>query len=326
MLGDRQRHIDRAMETWPELAARLGVDPQGWTVDVLAARKDKTTFRTVLRLSRGDTSYVLKHEKKRTRGDKFRAEIDAYAKAHAAFRADDHSRIPHLRAVLPDRRAALFDYVDAPTLASRMETDTFADHLLLLERAGRWLDLYHRCRIGDRRIFRPQANLSYLRTMRDAVESGALSVPMTPQFLAATKACFAAADAYEGRETIAAHLHGDYHLKNVLAGEAIWVVDFMPDHFAPVGHDVARILVHYATLFAPQDEIPPGQILPPDAATAFFRGYQLVGEDDPSVGFLMRTRILSDWLRLTGDTNELNVPRARRLLGLQALAGIAFGT
>lgn len=326
MQGDRRRHIDSAMATWPALAAEIGADPEGWTVEVLAARKDKTTFRTVLRLSRDGEALVLKHEKKRTRGEKFVAEIAAHAEALAAFRPTDASRIPALRAVLPERRAALFESVDAPNLAYRMESAPYAEHLDLLERAGRWLDLYHRCRIGDRRIFRPQANLKYLRLVRDGVMAGTHAVPMAPEFLAAAEACFALADRYEGQETVAATMHGDFHLKNILAGEATWVVDFMPAEVGPVGHDVARVLVHYATLFAPQDEIPKGEILPRDAARAFFGGYTVVGQDDPSVGFLMRTRILNDWVRLTGDTKELNVPRARRLLGLQALARIAFGT
>ena len=64
-------------------------------------------------------------------------------------------------------------------------------------------------------------------------------------------------------------------------------MDFAGGRVVPVGHDIARLLTDYAILHAPKEAIPTGHVLPPEAQSAFFEGYGLVGPGDPSVRLLL---------------------------------------
>ncbi|MGR3520758.1 MAG: phosphotransferase, partial [Roseovarius sp.] len=58
----------------------------------------------------------------------------------------------------------------------------------------------------------------------------------------------------------------------------------------------------------------------PGLLAAFFDGYDLVGADDPSVGYLLRVRILMDWAAIPARMLDRSKGQGRRLKRLQRLA------
>ena len=71
-----------------------------------------------------------------------------------------------------------------------------------------------------------------------------------------------------------------------------------------MGHDIARLLLDYTAILRSSKELENGQIVPADAIEAFFRGYRLVGPDDPSVQFLPYAKILGPLVNVPQRRNE----------------------
>lgn len=102
---------------------------------------------------------------------------------------------------------------------------------------------------------------------------------------------------FEGRETVSTLGHGDLNLRNLMiCGTQVTGLDPRPVTPVPVGHDIARFAVHYGALLAPPDAT--GRILPGVDLSGLFAGYDVVGVDEPSIGFLCRMRVLIDWQTL----------------------------
>ncbi|MBJ3761530.1 phosphotransferase [Maribius pontilimi] len=316
--------VAAAMTVLPTLARQAGLDADGWTPTVLRSRKTDWTDGIVMRLSRGPASVILKHDAHPGRIASFRDEIDAARAAQAALPDDPEFRVPRILALHDGEAAVLLEDAQAEPMAAMLEGLPEADHLPLLQRAGAWLDRLHRARLGERRTFRPQATTKHLEGLVSRIERGEAVAVAQPDFLAAAQACLSQRARFAGLETIAAIPHGDFHLRNLLIGNAAWGIDFLPKQVQAVGQDIARFLVHYATFFAPFEDIRPGEVIPDRALQAFFRGYTLVGPEDPGVQFLMRHRILADWWRLSPDAETLNEIEAARLFGLRRLARIVF--
>ena len=69
------------------------------------------------------------------------------------------------------------------------------------------------------------------------------------------------------------------------------------------------------------DALPAGHVLPPDMMDAFWEGYDFINSNDPTVKFLMKTQVLTDWNRLSGG---VNVQRSVRFARIKKIARQAF--
>ena len=69
----------------------------------------------------------------------------------------------------------------------------------------------------------------------------------------------------------------------IFDGTCLTGINISRNQPAPVGHDIARLLLDYTAILRSSKELENGQIISADAIEAFFRGYRLVGHDDPSV-------------------------------------------
>lgn len=133
------------------------------------------------------------------------------------------------------------------------------------------------------------------------------------EFLALARRTAAVLPSFAGQTTQAAAQHGDMNFHNLIVGEdALWGLDITNATVAPVGYDIARLLIHYAANFADLDRLAPGEAVPKEAASAFFDGYDLVGPRDPSVQTLLRVRILNDWMRVPPDLDALPIAQQIR--------------
>ncbi|MGR3433429.1 MAG: phosphotransferase, partial [Shimia sp.] len=90
---------------------------------------------------------------------------------------------------------------------------------------------------------------------------------------------------------------------------------------APVGYDIARLLVSYVQMVGDLDAIPSGGVVPPAALDAFFEGYTLVPRDDPGVQFMLRVQVLTDWNRMHPRMTAQSLIRHARV---KAIARRAF--
>ncbi|MCA0940314.1 aminoglycoside phosphotransferase family protein [Salipiger pacificus] len=311
-----------ALAHWPVLARELGLDPASWRAAPLARREDGRVARILLRMEGpGGARLVLKHEARPEDPEKFAAAMAA----HLAVQ-DVYARgVPEVLAFDVARRACVMAYLDARPLSVLLEGAPLAAQGALLSRAGAWMDGFHRALSGERRVFQPRHTLRFLRGVIAEVVSGERRVADPQRFLACAGALCADQALYEGRETITAQTHGDLHLRNVVMDERrCWGLDFAGGRVVPVGHDIARLLVDYAILHAPKAAIPEGEVLPPEVQAAFFEGYGLVPEEDPSVQLLLRNRVLAEWWGLPAKPEDRGPAQARRWAGVQALAGRVF--
>ncbi|WP_146590306.1 phosphotransferase [Puniceibacterium confluentis] len=315
-----------ALDCWPPLAAQAGIAPEGWTVDVLARRQDSRVQRLLLRLSRDGKTLVLKHEAAPLRPEDFGRAMQEHMLAMQSVSGSAGQGVPELLAFDSALQSCLMTHVAGRTLRQCLE-DTSAPQTVaaLLTRAGAWVAAFHRGQIGAPRTFQPRFTEQYLRQVMSEVRDQSRRVAEPEFFLSCAERLCALAHRYEGQQTVTAKTHGDLHLSNLLIGTRnVWGIDFAGGRTVPVGHDLARLLVDYATGFALRDDIAPGEVLPEAAEQAFFRGYDLVGPGDPSVQMLLRNRVLADWWGIPDREEHRTVAQARRLHGLLSLARRTF--
>ncbi|WP_226623940.1 phosphotransferase [Alloyangia pacifica] len=311
-----------ALAHWPVLAREIGLDPASWRAALLAWREDARVARILLRMEGPDGArLVLKHEARPGDPEKFAAAMAA----HLAVQAVYAQGVPELLAFDVARRACVMSFLEARPLSVLLEGAPLVEQAALLRRAGVWMGGFHGASPGARRVFQPKHTVRFLRTVMAEVSDGARIVEEPGRFLACAEALCADQSLYEGRETVTAQTHGDLHLRNlVLGGAGCWGLDFAGGRVVPVGHDIARLLADYAILHAPKGAIPAGEVLPPEALSAFFDGYGLVAAEDPSVQLLLRNRVLAEWWGLPARAVDRGLAQARRWAGVQALAARVF--
>ena len=93
---------------------------------------------------------------------------------------------------------------------------------------------------------------------------------------------------------------------------------------APVGQDIARLLLDYTAILRSSKELENGQIISADAIEAFFRRYRLVGPDDPSVQFLPYAKIFGFLVNVPQRRNERSKTNQKILERLRPIAQVAF--
>lgn len=304
-----------ALRCWPGLAEEAGLPTDGWKSKPLARREDARVARVLLLMTHRDgREVVLKHEARPERPNGFMTAMAAHLAAQDGFAEG----MPALLSFDVRSQACAMEYVPGQPLSRVLEdAPDPAAHLPYLRRTGAWLAGFHRVDLGEPRIFQPKFSVRYLRVILDEVRSGHRPVVEQARFERCAEYLCDLQPAYEGRRTVTAQTHGDLHMRNVLVGEdRVWGIDFAGGRVVPVGHDVARLLVDYATLRAPHERVAAGMVLPDEALRAFFEGYDLVGPDDPSVQLLLRHRVLADWWGLPAQRSAAQERRRKRLMAL----------
>ncbi|MEM6310828.1 MAG: phosphotransferase [Pseudomonadota bacterium] len=196
--------------------------------------------------------------------------------------------------------------------------------LAVLTKCGAWLDAFHRCQF-ERRRFRPGHTLKYYGTLRQDIETRKQSVPARGLFLQGIDRLSDVAPRCAGFETIAAVQHGDFHLRNLIWRDGqVAGIDISKDQLAPVGYDIAKVLLDFTSVFSSAEKLPEGGLVHSDTLEAFFKGYRLVDAQDPSVNFLMYARILATLFTVPAHQNDRNTAKKRTLRRLKPIALHAF--
>ncbi|MEL6550795.1 MAG: aminoglycoside phosphotransferase family protein [Pseudomonadota bacterium] len=237
---------------------------------------------------------MLKADLQDVAAGEFEKLVTTQATASDEMRASN--RVPAVLSVNLNDRAFLMEAVKGEELYHLVEEAE--DHLALLQRAGAWIDAFHRAGLEEQRIFRPGFNSKRLKDLREQVKSGRLKATDEEDYLRALDQVLDVLPDFAGKPTQVAWQHGDLNLHNLLmAGDEMWGIDFTKVDPVPIGYDVARFLLHYSALLADHGRLEPGWPAPPAAVEAFFKGYQLATFDDPSIQAILRVKILNDWTR-----------------------------
>nr|WP_253913337.1 phosphotransferase [Pseudoruegeria sp. HB172150] len=310
------------MAVWPGLRERAGLPEDGWSPQVLSRQHGRRYRRIVLLMERGEFRVVLKRQIHPSEADVVEKAITSQLAAQDVFPQSDDLRLARVLAFDRDTQASLTTWETGEILTEALSRPD-ADHRDLLRRTGRWASTFHRSLFRERRAFQPRYSLAYLDELATEVRSGARQVSRPNRFLKCVNRLHQLAPEFEGRETVSSMTHGDLHLRNiVIAPGSVSGIDFAGGNSAPVGHDLSRLLVDYATLFGA--DAPKGVILSADTNAGFFEGYDLVGPDDPSVGFLIPMRILTDWIALPARPQDRRPAQKRRMQGLKPLIDRVF--
>jgi tRNA A-37 threonylcarbamoyl transferase component Bud32 len=309
---------------WSRLADEAGLETEGWSVHRLSAREDARVSRDLFRLSRGGHDIVLKQQIRPRDPEGFMAAMAAHLDVNAHFPDDPMAAVPTLLAVDTETQSCLMSFAEGRTLSDCLERANPGDQGTHLERAGLWLDRFHRARLGTARIFQPKFTYRYLDTILAEEAAGQRPIAEAQRFRKAASRFKDMRPRFEGQETVAAKLHGDLHMRNLLLGGPVWGLDFHEAGASPVGHDIARLLVDVATLRADHSAVVPREVLPLSLLSAFFRGYTLVQETDPSVQMLLRHRVLAEWWGLPAEQRGRSPAQSRRFDRLMSLVSRVF--
>lgn len=320
--------LDRLAEkNWEALRRQANLPFDGWEMTRLSRRDDPQISSITHRVSHAEAGQFAYKFQLRPQSP------DGFAQ-HYRHQQETFERFPHSagftvpRPVFLDaqRQVSLVEYVDGLPVSEVLQNTPSRDKQLeILAKCGAWLDVFHRCEF-ETRNFRPKHTLRYYGTLRHQIETGEKSVPARSLFLQGIVKLMDVAPQYAGIETIAAIQHGDFHLRNLIWRDGqIAGLDMSKGQVAPVGYDIAKILLDFTSVFRSDVPLQDGQIVHSDTKEAFFQGYRLVGVDDPSVNFLLYARILATLHTVPAAQCDRTDAKQRTLRRLRPIAKNAFG-
>jgi len=316
---------DETKSLWPRLARAANLADRPVTFNPLHAIADARALRVVLAVDAGGRRLILKREglQSGAHNDHFARSVFGQRAAHLRMAGNLQGlRVPAVLAFLPEEGAVLMERLGGASAATLIETAP--DHesaRAALAACGQWLGEFHRSSRGGRRPYQTRFVMDHFRAQSAAVADGRLSVAEPELYLKLTRAIEAMAGTFDGLPAQHAGRHGDYNLRNVLIdGSHTGAIDFGPDQTAPVGHDIARLLVDYVTIFGEHARIPPGQALKRKDLMTVLNAHDFAGPDDASVGFLVNTQLLAEWTKIPAQEEKRSLMQILRLRGLTETA------
>jgi Ser/Thr protein kinase RdoA (MazF antagonist) len=317
-----------ALQTWPDVIAAAGMRREGWTLSRLSKRDDAQIARII---------YLAQHPIHPDLTYRYQMRPDDHGGflRHYEFQQETYDRFPHSdqlslpRPIYVDdaRHCSLITYAPGRPLSDHMrEADLDRPRQQqLLGYAARWLDAYHRSRPLEPRNFNPGHTVKYYKGLRDQIRNGDTQVAQPELFLKGIRKIIRIAPDFAGLPTVSAVQHGDYHMRNlILDGTRTCGIDISKADHAPVGYDIAKILLDYTALMNRAGDLAQGTVVPEDALEVFFENYTLVGPDDPSVRFLLYPRILATLIHVPADESKRSFAKERTLQRLTPIARTAF--
>ena len=305
------------------LAEKAGLDAAAYApAEQWETREAGRDHQVTVMRAKGAPDLIFKHIQKPYEPKKFASRVAAQAAAAETLGAGQN-RAPAILAYDDIEQSVLMQRASGETLQALCEVSNSPE--VFLRTAGEWLAAYHRHSATPAPHFRPKFMLDHIANAITAADEGKRTIPDLPAFRYYAARVRSLARLYDGAPTLSACKHGDFGLRNILiAPDQTNAIDFGVQGTAPVGFDVARLLLHYAETFGDPDDISAGQSIPEPAIASFFSGYDLVGPDDPSVAFLTRMQLLSLWLRVPAGEENRTLMQTLRLGRLRQIVSIAL--
>ncbi len=276
-------------------------------------KDDRNRLHIVQRYDKsGAPSVVLKFAQRPVDTDAFARILDAHHGAQAALQWSEINTVPEILAEDRSAQAYLMQYIAGDTFLELCRYQT--DHATLLRKAGSWLAAFHGGTVQQKRPFQPRFMVRHMHKLAGQMRAGERRISGQSQFVAFADRIGEFASDAEGHIGTIAAKHGDLNAHNILISDrATAAFDFLGADNAPVAYDIARFLQSYTQMVGDIDDLSKGFAVPKRAWDAFFSGYDLVGPDDPTVIFLSKVQVLTDWNRMQDKTTLKSMLRLERL-------------
>lgn len=318
-----------AKAAWADTLGTLGFPTKGWDVSTLSRRDDPHISRISLLVSHAQKGmFTFKFQLRPQAEQDF---ADQYAMQEQTFKSFPQSEtlgVAEPVFVDASQHVSLLRYMAGDTLTHAMHdaAEDVEKQLDLLRQCGQWLDAFHRSAPTDARPLQPKFTLNLYGNLKSQITSGETKVAVPDLILKGIETLFEQAPVFEGKPTMAAVQHGDFHMQNLIYdGVRLSGIDISKNQVAPVGYDIAKLLLDYTIDMRGAGDLSSGQVVPEDAIDAFFDGYTLVGPDDPSFRFLIIARVLGTLNLVPANPSERSLGKERTLSLLTPIAQTAFG-
>lgn len=321
MMAAQRWLVEQAEGTFRDLIAQTRADPSPYRRTQHWIKSDANREHVVVRFDSDDgPPLILKQAFRPQNEAEFTDILKNHRTAEAALRGCSGVGVPNILAVDVRRQAYLMTFFPGETFLDACRQSE--DHRPLLRQVGKWLAAYHQGTFEQERVFQPKFMARHMLHLADQMEKGTRKIKGQKRFIALTQQVQDWVAPCSDRFSKVAAKHGDLNAHNILmTNSMVGAYDFLPYSTAPVGYDIARILLSYTQMEGDISAIPKGHVMPPAMYDAFFEGYGFVPPDDPGVTFLTRIQILTDWNRFN---HNLSVGAAIRFQRLRAIANHAF--
>lgn len=295
------------------LCAQANLKADAYGVGAEWIKDDKRRLHIVQRYDAdGCESVVLKHALRPDDQDAFKAVLEAHQYSSDALNNHPTAQVPRILAHDQGTKSYLMEFFAGETVLALCRRSS--DHTPFLTAAGAWLSAYHDATFQEERAFQPKFMVRHMRHLADQLSRGERKIRGQKRFVSLAYGMEEHVGGAEGYIGKVAAKHGDLNAHNILIeSDQTVALDFLARSTAPVAYDIARFLLSYMQMVGDIGAVPKGHVLPPAAMDAFFHGYTFVGQDDPTVHFLMRIQILTDWNRRSDNMTLSNVLRFDRL-------------
>ena len=323
MLGITDPRLKQALGEWAQIAPGLGLDSRLFRAKLIWQKKEPDRSHVVIRL-RGPRGLILKRVFTAPQGGNSNQSIAAQRDAFERLVPYDKAHAPEVLFANDTGNIVVMVEASGKTLNDHLSGGRA--HGQMLKRTGAWLAAFHVSSETEKRIYQPRFMVNHAERMASGIEAGQISVADPQRFVTCCRLVSQHAAKVTDQATISAAKHGDFNLRNILLGpNGETGLDFKPQSSAPVGFDIARILMDYAELFQPTAELEPGTLLSKATLDGFFRGYNVVTRDDPAVTFLPFVQLLNDWRLIPSDPARRSWRQTERYKAITALAQNGFG-
>lgn len=315
--------LKQAQGEWAMVAPTLGLDAGAFKSKVIWQKDDATRSHIVVRL-KGPRTLILKRVFETPDQDEMAGAIRAQRDAFQRLASQNRAHAAEILFASDDGTLVVMAEASGKTLNDHLTAGR--PHAQMLRRTGAWLSAFHSTGSTETRTYQPRYMVGHVGRMAEAVSKATLNVALPDLFVAACAQIPDRAQSAMDQPTVSATKHGDFNLRNILLGpDGETGIDFKPTSSAPVGFDVARILMDYAELFQPADTVQPGELLSDATLDAFFDGYDVVDRNDPAVRFVPFVQLLNDWRLIPPDPAQRSWRQVARMTAIETLARNAFG-
>ncbi|WP_299619224.1 phosphotransferase [uncultured Tateyamaria sp.] len=322
VLGFTDPRVKQVLGEWAQIAPELGYDPGAFRSKLIWQKDEAVRSHVVIRL-KGPRRLILKRVFKAPAGEELVDAIAAQKAAHQRLKDFPKAHAPEV--LFASERGDIVVMAEASGKTLNDHLTGGRDPSQMLRRTGAWLAAFHSAGPVEERTYQPRFMVGHITRMAEAVRANDLAVADPDRFVACCDKVAELAQTASGQETVSATKHGDFNLRNILLGpDGETGLDFKPPSSAPVGFDIARVLMDYAELFQPTPQVS-GTVLSDRALDAFFGGYDLVSRDDPAVRFLPFVQLLNDWRLIPPDPSQRSWRQKTRYEAIIRLAQNGFG-
>ncbi len=320
-MGEMDKLRQSATEAFSKLAEQAGIDPSDYACGAEWVKQDSARLHIVQRYdSSGLPSLIVKYAMRPIDVDDFRQRLEAHQQAQAALKGNSLATVPRILVQDNEAQAYLMTFISGQTFLDLCREDD--DHHTYLKLAGSWLGAYHAGTFQQERAFQPKFMLRHLAHLVGQMQRGERKVKGQRRFIELAGRMQEMSQDAEGHIGKISAKHGDLNAHNLLIEDGtVAAYDFSAQSYAPVGYDIARLLLSYQRSVGNIKQTPKGQVIPPDVKDSFFEGYDFISKNDPTIDFLMRVQILTDWNRMQDKTNLITLFRFERM---RAIARRAF--